>query len=225
MARTFALIAPVHPVLHQVCNYETIPNAPKHYETHQNMNLGSNGLERVRSLRKITTWLRGTNFCINCSSSLHFAPSFMQLRNDTKCTQTLWNAPKHKFRVQWDGSSVFVAKKLQRDFVARTFALIAPIHPVSSQVCRYETIPNAPKHYETHQNMSLGSNGVDRVRSLRKITTRLRGTNFCNNGTSSPCSHWISCSYETIPNAPKDYETHKNMSVGANGVDRVRSLQ
>ena len=36
MARTIALIAPVHPVLHQVsCNYETIPNAPKHYEKHQ----------------------------------------------------------------------------------------------------------------------------------------------------------------------------------------------
>ena len=64
-----------------------------------------------------------------------------------------------------------ICKKLQRDFVARTFALIAPVHPVFNQVCSYETIPNAPKHYETHQNMSLGSNGVDQVRSLRKITT------------------------------------------------------
>ena len=27
----------------------------------------------------------------------------------------------------------------------------------------YEMIPNAPKHYEMHQNMSLGSNGVDQV--------------------------------------------------------------
>ena len=62
-------------------------------------------------------------------------------------------------------------EKLQRDFVARTFALIAPVHPVLHQVCSYETIPNAPKHYETHQNMSLGSNGVDQVCSLRKITT------------------------------------------------------
>jgi len=26
-------------------------------------------------------------------------------------------------------------------------------------------IPNAPKHYETNQNMSLWSNGVDWVRS------------------------------------------------------------
>ena len=43
-------------------------------------------------------------------------------------------------------------EKLQRDFMARTFALIAPIQYVLHQVsCSYETIPNAPKHYETHQ--------------------------------------------------------------------------
>jgi len=36
--------------------------------------------------------------------------------------------------------------------------------------CSNETIQNAPKHYEMHQIMSLGSNGVDRVRSLRKIS-------------------------------------------------------
>ena len=57
-------------------------------------------------------------------------------------------------------------EKSRRDFVARTFALIAPVvlHRVS---CSYEIIPNAPKHYATHQNMSLRSNGVDWVRSLR----------------------------------------------------------
>ena len=63
-------------------------------------------------------------------------------------------------------------EKLQCDFVAQTFALIAPVHTVLHRVsCSYEMIPNAPKHYETHQNISLGSNGVDRVRSLQKITT------------------------------------------------------
>ena len=100
--RTFALIALVHPILHRVsCSYEMIPNAPKHYETHQNMSLGSNRADWVHSLRKIPTWLRGTNVCINCTSSPHFAPSFVQLRNDPKCTQTLWKAPKHEFSVQW----------------------------------------------------------------------------------------------------------------------------
>ena len=108
---TFALIAPVHPVLHQVsCSYEMIPNAPKYYETHQNISLGSNGVDWVRSLRKIPMWLRGANFCINCTSLPRFAPSFMQLRNDPRCTQMLRNGLKHLFRVQWGGLGAFVTK-------------------------------------------------------------------------------------------------------------------
>jgi hypothetical protein len=102
--RPFALIAPVHPVLHRVsCSYETIPNAPKHYETHKKMSLWSNGVDQVRWLRKLTTQLRGMNFCINCTNSVCFATSFMQLRNDPKCTQILQNIPKLYFRVQWGG--------------------------------------------------------------------------------------------------------------------------
>ena len=59
-------------------------------------------------------------------------------------------------------------EKLQRGFVARTFALIAQVHYVLHRVsCSYEINTNAHKHYETHQNMSLGSNGVDQVRWLR----------------------------------------------------------
>ena len=55
---------------------------------------------------------------------------------------------------------------------ARTIALIAPVLYILQQdSCSYEKIPNAPEHYEMHQNMSLGSNGVDQVRWLRKITT------------------------------------------------------
>ena len=111
VARIFALIAPVHTVLHRVsCSYETITYAPKHYETYENMSLGSNGVDWVRSLRKTPTWLRGTNFSINCTSSHYFAPSFIELRNDPKCTQTLNNAPKHEFRVQWGGLGAFVEK-------------------------------------------------------------------------------------------------------------------
>ena len=112
VARAFALTALVHPILHRVsCGYETIPNATKHYATHQQMSLGSNGVDSVR-------WLQ---------------------------------------------------KKSLRDFVAPTFALIAPVHTVLHRVlCSYETNPKAPKRYPTHQNMSLGSNGVDWVRSLQK---------------------------------------------------------
>ena len=46
--------------------------------TEQNKSLGSNGVDRVHSLRKIWTRLRGMNFCINCTSSAHFAPGLVQ---------------------------------------------------------------------------------------------------------------------------------------------------
>ena len=128
------------------------PNSMKR----QNISLGCNGADWVHSLWKNPAWLRGTNFCINCTSSPRFAPSFMELRNYNKCTQTLWKAPKHE----------------------------------------------------------LGSNGVDQVLWLRKITTRLRGINLCINCTSSVCFATISCSYKTIPNAPKYYEMHQNISLG-----------
>ena len=73
----------------------------------QNMSLVSNGVNRVRSLRKIPTRLRGTNFW---TSSERFALSFVGQLNGPKCTQTVQNAPKHEFRVQYGGSGAFVAK-------------------------------------------------------------------------------------------------------------------
>ena len=77
------------------CTYETMPNAPKFYELHRNISLLSNGVDWARLLQKIQTWHRGTNFYINCTCTLCFATSFMQLRNDPKCTQILRNRPKH----------------------------------------------------------------------------------------------------------------------------------
>src|SRR6185503_21242648 len=95
VARTFALIEPVQYVLQQVsCSYGTIPNSPKYYTTDRNISLGSNGVDEVRWLQKITTRVRGTNFCINYTSSVCFATSFMQLRNDPKCSQILRNTSK-----------------------------------------------------------------------------------------------------------------------------------
>ena len=90
-------------------------------------------------------------------------------------------------------------EKLQRDFVGRTFVLTAPVQYVLHQVsCSYETIPNAPKYCETDWNISLESNRVDWVRSLRKIPTWFRGTYFCINCTSSHCF------------APKHSQMHPN---------------
>ena len=76
-----------------------------------------------------------------------------------------------------------------------------------------------------HQNMSLGSNGVDQERSLQKFLTRHRGTNFCINCNSLARFAQISCNSETDPNPPKRNETHQNMSLGSYGVDRERSLR
>ena len=60
-------------------------------------------------------------------------------------------------------------ENIRRDFVARTFALIVPVQPNFHRVsCSNEMVPNAPKHYETHENMSLGPDGVDRVDLLEK---------------------------------------------------------
>ena len=61
----------------------------------------------------------------------------------------------------WIGS--ISSEKINQDIMARTFALIAQVWRV---LCNSETVPNAPKWKEMHQNMSLGSNGVDRERSL-----------------------------------------------------------
>jgi len=105
----------------------------------QNMSLGSNGVDRVRSLRKIPMRLNapkwyeteqnmslGSNGVDRvhslrkipmrlrgtkfCTSSARFAPSFVRQPNSPKCTQMVQNSPKHEFRVQWGGSGALVAK-------------------------------------------------------------------------------------------------------------------
>ena len=49
----------------------------------------------------------------------------------------------------------------------------------------------------THQNVSLGSNEVDRVRWLRKNQTRHRGTNFCTSSAR------FAPSFVRQPNGPE----------------------
>ena len=85
VAQTFTLIAPFQPGLHRVSmGNETVPKASKQYDTYQNMSSGSNGVNRERLLRKIPTRLCGKNFCINCSISARFPPSFLRQRNGPK---------------------------------------------------------------------------------------------------------------------------------------------
>ena len=190
VARTFAL---VRPVLYWVLyGNQTAPNATKQYETHKNVSLGSNGVDRVHLLPKIPTRLRGTNFC---TSSARYAPSLVRQPNGPECTQIVWYASKRQFRVQWGGWGAFVAK----NYNATSWH--EHLHYVLQQVSRsYETIPNATKYYETHRNISIGSNGVDWLRSLHKIPTWLHVTNFCINCTSSVC---FASSFMQLRNNPK----------------------
>ena len=110
---------------------------------HQNIILWSNGVDRVRSLRKIPTRHRGTNFC---TSLAYFAPSFVTQPNAPQCKQIVQNA----------------------------------------------------------QNISSGSNGVDRVSSLRKILTRLHGTTFCTSSAR------FASSFVRQPNSAECTQTVRN---------------
>ena len=74
---------------------------------------------------------------------------------------------KNEFIVQWDGPGALVAQLYDTTSWHVLFSVMAPVQPKLHRFSQSnETIPNAPKHYETHQNMSLGSNGVDLVRSV-----------------------------------------------------------
>ena len=118
-------------------------------------------------------------------------------------------------------------QKFRWEFMARTFALIAPVQPSSHRVsCSNEIIQNAPELYKTHQFIRLASNGVDQVRSLQKTLMRFRGTNFFINCTSSTrfCTKFRAVTKQ-IQNAPKQYETNQYLSLGSYGVDRVCSLR
>jgi len=87
-----------------------VPKAPEHNKIHQNMSLGSNGVDQECSLPKILTRFRGTNFCINRTSLARFEPSFIRPWNGPNYTQTIRNTPKQEFRVQWGGSGAFFVK-------------------------------------------------------------------------------------------------------------------
>ena len=111
------------------------------------------------------------------------------------------------------------------DFVARTFALIAPVLPVLHQAsCSNKIIQNAPKHYGMQQYMSLGSNGVGGCIHCVKFQNDFMAQTCALIAPVQPILHRVSCSNETLSNAPKHCETLQNMSLGSNGVDRVRFI-
>ena len=139
---------------------------------HQNVSLGSNGVNRVRLLQKIPTRLHGTNFC---TSSCHCAPSFVRQPKSPECTKIVRNTPKHHFRVQWVDQVRSLRKIPTRLHGTNFCTSSAPFAPNSVRQ------PNGPKCAQIIRNVpkrQFRVQWVDRVRSLRKIPTRLRGTNF-----------------------------------------------
>ena len=117
-------------------------------------------------------------------------------------------------------------KKFKNDFMAQTCALIAPVQPVLQWVsCSNEILPNAPKHYDTHTNMSLVSNGSIGCVRCEKFWCDFMAQTTALIAPVQPVLLRVSCSNETLPNAPKHYETQTNMSLGSNGEDWVCSLR
>ena len=115
-------------------------------------------MDPVHSLRKISTRLRGTNFC---TSSALFAPIFVTQPNSPKCSQIVRNAPKHHFTVQWGGSGAFVVKNSdansRHDFCTSS-AHFAPsfVRQPNGPECT-QIVQNAPKHQFRVQCGGLGA--------------------------------------------------------------------
>ena len=141
-------------------------------------------MDRVLLLREIPMRLRGTNFC---TSSARFVTSFVRQPNGTECTQMVRNARKRQFRAK-GLDRVRSLRKILTQHSGTNFCTSSDRFPPS-----FVRQPNSPECTQMvrkmHQNVSLGSNGVDQERSLGKILTRFRGTNFC---TSSACFHRVS---------------------------------
>ena len=146
MARTFALIAPVQPILHRVsCSNETIQNAPKYYKTHQNMSLRSNGwisFVRCQKNSDATSWhellhllLQFNPFC----TEFHVVTKQSKMHpNTTKRTNTWVKIPMR-------GIGYVNCEKFRCDFMAQTCALIDQFQPVLHRVSSInETLPNEP---------------------------------------------------------------------------------
>ena len=103
VARTFALVGPFCTEFRKRTKQSWMhPNSTNAPKCQFRVQWGGSGTFVAKS----STRLRGTNFC---TSSAHFAPSFIRQPNSPECTQIVRNAPKRQFYclMGWIG---FVAK-------------------------------------------------------------------------------------------------------------------
>ena len=132
---------------------------------------------------KNSTRLRGTNFC---TSSARFASCFVRQPNSPVCTRIVRNAPNRQFSVQWRGSGEFLAKNSD---ATSWHELCTSSARFSPSFVRQPNVPKCTQMVRNSPKHEFRVKWVGRVLSLRKIPTRLRGTNFC---TSSPVLHRVS---------------------------------
>jgi hypothetical protein len=105
-------------------------------------------------------------------------PVWQVLHRLSCSNETVQNAPKHEFWVQFSGSGAVVAKNSD----ATLFRELVRKWRQFSQFCI--NFCAVTKRSEMTQNMCFGSNGVDQVRSLRNILMQLHLANLYFNGAS-----------------------------------------
>ena len=142
------------------------------------MSLGSNGLDRKRSFRKILTRHRCPKFCNNCTSLTRFASSLcssIMVPNAAKWKEIHENMSLGANCVDRERPFREILTRLCGRNFCINYTMLAYFAPSFVQK---KMVTNAPEREERNQNMSLGSNGVDREHSFRKILTRHRCTNI-----------------------------------------------
>ena len=147
------------------------------------MSLGSNVVDRERSLRKFLTRHRDTNFGINCASLARFTSSLcssIMVPNAPKWKETHENMSLGPNCVDRERPFREILTRLCGRNFCINYTMLAYFAPSFVQK---KMVTNAPEREERNQNMSLGSNCVDRERLFREILMRLYGTNFCFNCT------------------------------------------
>ena len=135
--------------------------------------------------------LRGTNFC---TSSAHFAPSFVRQPNGPEWTQIVQNAQKIQFRVQWGGSGVFVSKNSDATSLhelLHQFGLFCTKFRKATKL--FQMHPNSKKHTKI---FSLGSNGCIRCVRYEKFLCDFVARTFTNSARFAP-------SFVRQPNGPE----------------------
>jgi hypothetical protein len=113
--------------------------------------------------------------------------------------ETVRNALKLLSWVQWSGSGAFVAK------IPMRLCLANLCNNGTSSASFASSFSAVTKRSETPQNMRFWSNGVEWVRSLRKIPTQRCLANLCDNGTSSASFASTFVQYRNGPKRPKTW--------------------